>query len=134
MLNFHREPWNPVKKHSKALVFFAVSKRIPVVYSASPNHCSRHLGKINGLNSTYGKVWRCTFGRSTRVLMGKSWGKCCNAKLRCLSGLPSRKNSGKCRFNSIKDRPTCHRSLFQAYKFAMHIRTSRCDVTDYASV
>ena len=38
----------------------------------------------------------------------------CNAKLRCLSGLPSRKNSGNCRFNSIKDRPTCHKSLFQA--------------------
>ena len=34
MLNFHRECWNPVKKHSKASVFFAVSKQIPVVYSA----------------------------------------------------------------------------------------------------
>ena len=34
MLNFHRECWNPVKKHSKALVFFAVSKQIPIVYSA----------------------------------------------------------------------------------------------------
>ena len=34
MLNFHRECWNPVKKHSKALVFFAVSKQIPSVYSA----------------------------------------------------------------------------------------------------
>ena len=34
MLNFHRECWNPVKKHSKALVFFAVSKQIPMVYSA----------------------------------------------------------------------------------------------------
>ena len=34
MLNFHRECWNPVKKHSKALVFFAVSKQIPTVYSA----------------------------------------------------------------------------------------------------
>ena len=33
VLNFHRECWNPVKKHSKALVFFAVSKQIPVVYS-----------------------------------------------------------------------------------------------------
>ena len=33
-----------------------------------------------------------------------------------------------------KDHPTCHRSLFQAYKFAMHFRMSRCDVTDYASV
>ena len=39
-----------------------------------PNHCGCHLGKINGLNSTYVKVWRCTFGRITRVLMGKSWG------------------------------------------------------------
>ena len=34
MLNFHRECWNPVKKHSKALVFFAVSKQIPIVHSA----------------------------------------------------------------------------------------------------
>ena len=99
-----------------------------------PNHCGRHLGKINGHNSTYVKVWRCTFGRITRVLMGKSWGHLLLSKLRCLSGLPSRKNSGNCRFNSIKDRPTCHRSLFQAYKFAMHFRTSRCDVTDYGSV
>ena len=32
MLNFHRESWNPVKKHSKALVFFEVSKQIPIVY------------------------------------------------------------------------------------------------------
>ena len=42
---------------------------------ARPNHCGRHLGKINGHNSTYVKVWRCTFGRITRVLMGKSYGK-----------------------------------------------------------
>ena len=34
VLNFHRECWNPMKSHSKALVFFAVSARIPVVYSA----------------------------------------------------------------------------------------------------
>ena len=34
MLNFHRECWNPVKKHSKALVFVAVLKQIPIVYSA----------------------------------------------------------------------------------------------------
>ena len=34
MLNFHRERWNPVKNHLKALVFFAVSKQIPIVYSA----------------------------------------------------------------------------------------------------
>ena len=34
MLNFHRECWNPVKKHLKAFVFFAVSKKIPNVYSA----------------------------------------------------------------------------------------------------
>ena len=32
MLKFHRECWNPVKSHSKALVFFAVSKQIPVEY------------------------------------------------------------------------------------------------------
>ena len=34
MLNFHMECWNLVKKYSKALVFFAVSKQIPIVYSA----------------------------------------------------------------------------------------------------
>ena len=28
------ERGNPMKKHSKALVFFAVSKQIPIVYSA----------------------------------------------------------------------------------------------------
>ena len=107
----------------------------PVICRAiSPNHRGRHLGKINGHNSTYVKVWRCTFGRITRVVRENHGESCCNAKLRCLSGLLSRKNSGNCRFNSIKDRPTCHRSQFQAYKFAMHFRTSRCDVTDYASV
>ena len=37
VLNFHRERWNPVKKHSKALVFFTVSKQIPIVYSAEKN-------------------------------------------------------------------------------------------------
>ena len=41
----------------------------------SPNHRGRHLGKMNGHNSTYVKAWRCTFGRITRVVMGKSWGK-----------------------------------------------------------
>ena len=34
MLKFHRECWYPMKSHSKALVFFAVSKQFPVVYSA----------------------------------------------------------------------------------------------------
>ena len=34
MLKFHTECWNPEKSHSKASVFFAVSKQIPVVYSA----------------------------------------------------------------------------------------------------
>ena len=34
MQKFHRECWDPVKSHSKALVFFAVSKQIPIVYSA----------------------------------------------------------------------------------------------------
>ena len=98
---------------------------------SSPNHCGRHLGKINGHNSTYVKIWRCTFGRITRVLWENLWENCCNAKLRCLSGLPSRKNSGNCRFNSIKDRPTCHRSLFQAYKFGFW--STRTQVTSYPS-
>ena len=41
MLNFHRECWNPVKKHSKALVFFAVSKQIPIVYSADRDRAEK---------------------------------------------------------------------------------------------
>ena len=41
----------------------------------SPNHRGRHLGKMNGHNSTYVKAWQCTFGQITRVVMGKSWGK-----------------------------------------------------------
>ena len=64
----------------------------PVICRAiSPNHRGRHLGKINGHNSTYVKVWRCTFGRITRVVRENHGESCCNAKLRCLSGLPSRK-------------------------------------------
>ena len=34
---------------------------------------------------------------------------------------------GNYQFNPVTDRTTCHRSLFQAYKFAMRFRTSRCD-------
>ena len=34
VLNFHKERWNPVKKHSKSWVVIAVSKQIPIVYSA----------------------------------------------------------------------------------------------------
>ena len=34
VLKFHRECWDAVKSYSKALVAFAVSKQIPVVYSA----------------------------------------------------------------------------------------------------
>ena len=44
MLNFHRECWNPVKKHSNALVLFAVSKQIPVVYSADRGRAEKTLG------------------------------------------------------------------------------------------
>ena len=36
--------------------------------------------------------------------------------------------------NPVTDRTACPRSLFQAYKSAMHFRTSRFDVNDYASV
>ena len=34
----------------------------------------------------------------------------------------------------VKNGQSTKTSLFQAYKFAMHFRTLRCDVTDYASV
>ena len=46
VLDFYRECWNPVKSHSKALVFFAVSKQIPVVYSTNrgPAEINLHCG------------------------------------------------------------------------------------------
>ena len=47
MLNFHRERWNPVKKHSKALVFFAVSKQIPIVYSADRGRAEIREQRVN---------------------------------------------------------------------------------------
>ena len=34
MLNFYRECWNPVKKHSKALVFLQFQSKFLSVYSA----------------------------------------------------------------------------------------------------
>ena len=43
MLNFHRKCWNPVKKHSKASVFFAVSKQIPIVYSADRGRAEKKM-------------------------------------------------------------------------------------------
>ena len=43
MLNFHRKCWNPVKKHSKASVFFAVSKQIPIVYSADRGRAEKNV-------------------------------------------------------------------------------------------
>ena len=49
MLNFHRESWNPVKKHSKALVFFAVSKQIPIVYSADRGRAEIMRRKSKGI-------------------------------------------------------------------------------------
>ena len=42
---------------------------------ARPNHCGRHLGKINGRKSTYVKVWRCTFWWITMFLTEKTLGK-----------------------------------------------------------
>ena len=51
MLNFQREYWNPVKKHSKALVFFAVSKQIPIVYSADRGSGREYIfNKLNRYN------------------------------------------------------------------------------------
>ena len=59
--------------HPPQIVCDVESVKMPSFRSnTSPNHCGRHLGKINGHNSTYVKVWRCTFGRITRVLMKKS--------------------------------------------------------------
>ena len=81
MLHYH--PQNPLVwlvyywKERKAELIHLCQHGLMIWISrnSSPNHCGRHPGKINGHNSTYAKVWRCTFGRITRVLMGKSWGK-----------------------------------------------------------
>ena len=54
-------------------------------------------------------------------------------KLRYLAGLSRHTSFGNGQFNQVIDRTTCHGSLFQAYTFAMHFRTSPCDVTDFAS-
>ena len=60
MLNFHRECWNPVKKHWKALVFFAVSKQIPIVYSAN-----RGRAEIKQASAVIGKQV-LAFGKSEK--------------------------------------------------------------------
>ena len=100
-----------------------------------PNHCGRHLGKINGHKFTYINVWRCTFWWISMFLTEKPWVKLLNVKLQYLPGLQRNKYFGNGQCNPVTDRTTCcHMSLFQTYKFAMHLRTSRSDVTDYASV
>ena len=55
MLNFHTESWNPVKKHSKALVFFAVSKQIPIVYSADRGRAEIMRRKSKGIFGNSGE-------------------------------------------------------------------------------
>ena len=40
-----------------------------------PNHCGRHLGKINGYKSTYAKEWWCTFWWITMFLTENPWVK-----------------------------------------------------------
>ena len=97
-----------------------------------PNHCGRHLGKINGHKSTYIKVWGCTFWWITMFLTGKSWVKLFEYQAEVFVGLDRQKRFGNGKFNPVTDHTTCHRLLFQAYEFAMHFRTSRCDITEYA--
>ena len=62
--------------------------------------------------------------------MGKFWEKLFEYQAEVFGWL----SFGNGQFNLVTDRTTCHRLLFQAYEFAMHFQTSRCDVTDYASV
>ena len=68
MLNFHRESWNPVKKHSKALVFFAVSKQIPIVYSA--DHGRAETMRHNSCNADPSAP---IFLANVHCLMGEVW-------------------------------------------------------------
>ena len=42
------------------LILYLLPSLVSVLLSR-PNHCGRHLRKINGHKSTYVKVWRCTF-------------------------------------------------------------------------
>ena len=46
MLNFHRERRYPMKKHLKALVFFTVSKQIPIVYSADRGRAENSVVRV----------------------------------------------------------------------------------------
>ena len=41
------------------------------------------------------------------------------------ASLPRHKRFGNGQFNPVTDRTTCHRSLFQAYEFAIYFRKSR---------
>ena len=98
-----------------------------VLSKHSPNHRGRHLGKMNGHNSTYVKSMAMYFWSNYSGCNGKIMGK-----VVVMSGWDVYLAYKAVKIlataeNSIKDRPTCHRSLFQAYKFAMYFRMSRCD-------
>ena len=54
--------------------------------------------------------------------------------MRSVAGLSIHKKFGNGQLDPVKDRPTCHMSRFQAYKFTCIFRTSLCDITGYASV
>ena len=74
MLNFHKECWNPGKKHSKALVFFAVSKQISILYSADcgrgrnksflKQHSKRVFETAAGLILRSCNIWNIFYGHS----------------------------------------------------------------------
>ena len=76
-------------------------------HGPTPDHCGRHLGKINGHKSTNVKVWRCTFCWITMFYTKKTWVKLFECQCMVF---------GDGQFNLVTDRATCHRSLFQAYK------------------
>ena len=70
------------------------------------------------------------FSMNYSFLTGKSWVKLfeCQAEVLAFTGIKVLAMA-----NST-DRTTFHRSLFQAYEFAMHFQMPLCDVTDYARV
>ena len=72
VLNFQRECWNPVKKHSKALMFFAVSNQIPIVYAADRGRAEIIEPKeINGLSVALSQDDSCKIARACIRKVGK---------------------------------------------------------------
>ena len=99
-----------------------------------PNHCGRHLEKINGHKSIYVPTGRCFQDEFYMIFMQPCLNKLLQSQAEVCVLVVNAKQVTKAQYNPFTDRATSHRSQFSAKEFAMHFRTSPCDVTDYTSV